>query len=83
VKFCYERELVKSPNLMGRVMVQFTISAQGSVLASLVQSSTMNNVPAEQCIAAAVRRWEFPKPQGGGIVVVTYPFVLKSAGIDQ
>jgi hypothetical protein len=43
----------------------------------------MNNVPAEQCIAAAVRRWEFPKPQGGGIVVVTYPFVLKSAGIDQ
>ena len=26
VKFCYERELVKSPNLMGRVMVQFTIS---------------------------------------------------------
>lgn len=83
VKFCYERELVKSPNLMGRVMVQFTISAQGSVLASLVQSSTMNNVPTEQCIAAAVRRWEFPKPQGGGIVVVTYPFVLKSAGIDQ
>ena len=82
MKFCYERELVKSPNLMGRVMVQFTISAQGSVLDSHVQSSTMNNVPAEQCIAAAVRRWEFPKPQGGGIVVVTYPFVLKSAGID-
>jgi hypothetical protein len=82
VKFCYERELVKTPNLMGRVMVQFTIAGTGSVLASMVQSSTMNNPPAEQCIAAAVRRWEFPKPQGGGIVVVTYPFVLKAAGVD-
>jgi TonB family protein len=79
VKFCYEKELTRNPNLQGRVMVQFTISPTGSVVASIVQSSTMGNPIVEQCIAAAVRRWEFPKPQGG-IVVVTYPFVLKSAG---
>ena len=48
-------------------------------MASIVQSSTLGNPGVEQCIAGAVRRWEFPKPQGG-IVVVTYPFVLKSAG---
>ena len=34
---------------------EFTIAGTGSVLASMVQSSTMNNPPAEQCIAAAVR----------------------------
>ena len=79
VKFCYEKELTRNPNLQGRVMVQFTISPTGSVVASIVQSSTMGNPIVEQCIAGAVRRWEFPKPQGG-IVVVTYPFVLKSAG---
>jgi hypothetical protein len=28
------------------------------------------------CIASAVRRWQFPKPPGGGTVIVTYPFVL-------
>ena len=28
----------------------------------------------------AVRRWEFPKPLGGGIVIVSYPFVLTPAG---
>jgi hypothetical protein len=42
----------------------------------------MNNPNVEQCIAQAVRRWEFPKPQGGGIVIVSYPFVLKSAGAE-
>ncbi len=80
VKFCYEKELTKNPNLVGRVMIQFTIAGTGQVIASIVQSSTMNNPPAEQCIAGAVRRWEFPKPNGGGIVVVTYPFVMKAAG---
>ena len=80
MKFCYERELVKTPNLMGRVMVQFTIAGTGAVIASMVQSSTMNNPTVEQCIATSVRRWEFPKPQGGGIVMVTYPFVMKAAG---
>ena len=79
VKFCYERELTRNADLQGRVMVQFTIGGTGAVMASVVQSSTMNNPTVEQCIAAAVRRWEFPKPQGG-IVVVTYPFVLKAAG---
>jgi TonB family protein len=79
VKFCYESELTRKPDLQGRVMVQFTIAPTGQVAASIVQSSTMGNPPVEQCIANAVRRWEFPKPQGG-IVVVTYPFVLKSAG---
>jgi hypothetical protein len=82
VKFCYERELMHKPDLYGRVMVQFTISGLGAVVASVVQNSTMNNPGVEQCIAGAVRRWEFPKPQGGGIVIVSYPFVLKAAGAE-
>jgi hypothetical protein len=64
-------------------MVQFTIAGTGQVIASMVQSSTLNNGAVEQCIAQAVRRWEFPKPQGGGIVVVTYPFVLKASGGEE
>ena len=79
VKFCYESQLTRYPDLQGRIMVQFTIGANGQVMASVVQSSTMGNPPVEGCIANAVKRWEFPRPQGG-IVVVTYPFVLKSAG---
>jgi hypothetical protein len=38
------------------------------------------NGPVENCIVQAVRRWEFPKPLGGGIVIASYPFVLTPAG---
>ena len=47
---------------------------------AVVQKSTMNNRNVETCIAKAVRRWLFPKPKGGGIVIVSYPFVLRAAG---
>jgi TonB family protein len=83
VKFCYEKELAKKPDLYGRVMVQFTIAGTGAVVASVVQNSTMNNPEVEQCIAGALRRWEFPKPQGGGVVIVSYPFVLKASGGEE
>ena len=82
VRFCYEKELMHKQDLYGRVMIQFTISGTGQVVASVVQNSTMNKPNVEQCIAQAVRRWEFPKPQGGGIVIVSYPFVLKAAGAE-
>jgi TonB family protein len=80
VKYCYEQELLKKPELAGRVVVQFTISASGQVVASVLQTSTMGNARVENCTVQAVRRWEFPKPLGGGIVIVSYPFVLTPAG---
>ena len=80
VKYCYEQELTKKPNLGGRIMVQFTIAASGQVIASVLQNSTMSNAKVENCTVQAVRRWEFPKPLGGGIVIVSYPFVLTPAG---
>jgi hypothetical protein len=81
VRFCYERELQAEPNLYGRVITQFTIGTGGQVLASAVQSSTMNRPAVEQCVAQAVRRWEFPKPES--VVVVSYPFVFRNAGTDD
>ncbi len=80
VKYCYEQELTKKPDLGGRIMVQFTIAASGQVIASVLQNSTMANARVENCTVQAVRRWEFPKPLGGGIVIVSYPFVLTPAG---
>jgi hypothetical protein len=80
VKYCYEQELLKKPELGGRILVQFTISAGGQVVTSVLQNSTMGNTRVEMCTVQAVRRWEFPKPLGGGIVIVSYPFVLTPAG---
>lgn len=80
VKFCYEQQLNQRPDLEGRVTVRFIISPTGAVQNALVQQSTLGNQAVEGCIAAAVRRWTFPAPDGGGIVIVNYPFMLNAAG---
>ena len=80
VKFCYEQALVTQPGLGGRVLVRFAIAPTGQVLSSVVESSTLGNPRVELCTAQAVRRWEFPKPLGGGMVMVSYPFVMTPAG---
>jgi len=74
VKYCYDQELVKKASIEGRIAVQFVISPLGQVLSSVLQSTTMSNLRVEKCVVDAVRRWEFPKPDGGGIAIVSYPF---------
>jgi len=73
VKYCYETELTKKADLSGRVSVQFTIAATGTVIASVLQSSTMGNVRVENCVVQAVRRWSSPS-RSWRIVIVSYPF---------
>jgi TonB family protein len=78
VKHCYERALSKDPALGGKVVVEVTIGTSGRVEASEIESSTINNKTVERCIVAATRRWRFPQPEGGP-VVVHYPFILQSS----
>jgi len=77
VRFCYERELSRDPQLEGRVTVNFTINATGRVSEARVRNSTLNNSTVERCITEAARRWAFPQPAGGGTVAISYPFVLR------
>jgi TonB family protein len=77
VRHCYNNGLAEDPILEGRVNVQFTIAPSGKVPVAVVASSTLDHDATENCIAKSVKRWKFPKPEGGGNVVVTYPFVLQ------
>jgi TonB family protein len=83
VRYCYEKELPSSPGLYGRVVARFTIAPNGRVMVARIKESTMGSPTVEGCIVKAVRRWQFPKPEGGGIVVVSYPFVLKTSGAGR
>ncbi|MDB4970954.1 MAG: putative abductin-like protein [Myxococcales bacterium] len=74
VRYCYERALVAKPELTGRIVTQFTIANTGRVLGSSVIESSLGDRGAEQCIAEAVRRWEFPS--SAQMAVVSYPFML-------
>jgi hypothetical protein len=34
----------------------------------------MKNGKVEDCVCREIRNWVFPKPTGGGIVTISYPF---------
>ena len=80
VKYCYDQALARQPKLDGRLVTQFTISGTGQVLASVVQSSTLWSPAVEMCVVNAVKRWQFPAPEKGGLVIVSYPFQFSPAG---
>lgn len=80
IRYCYESQLSRYPKLSGKVGVKFVITATGSVASSQVANATTNNAELETCVAGRVRTWLFPKPKGGGVVIVTYPFVFKQSG---
>ncbi|MCA9550639.1 MAG: AgmX/PglI C-terminal domain-containing protein, partial [Myxococcales bacterium] len=62
--------------LSGKISVYFTIAPTGSVANASVRETTMNDANVESCVEKVMRSLQFPKPRGGGIVVVTYPFVF-------
>jgi outer membrane biosynthesis protein TonB len=76
ITYCYKQGLARDPDLKGRVTIQFTISPTGSVPVAVVQDTDLKNRAVADCMATAAKRWKFPKPRGGGNVVVSYPFVL-------
>jgi len=79
VRFCYEQGLQSNPSLEGRVSVRWIITPAGGVQSAAIGSSDLRNGGVESCIASAVQRWTFPAPDGGGMVGVNYPFVLRSS----
>ncbi len=72
--FCYQKELQSHPSLSGRVVMKFTISGDGAVIAALARQNTMNSPAVAACLSNKIRHWHFPAPTGGGLVTVNYPF---------
>ncbi|MAQ19815.1 MAG: hypothetical protein CMN30_34060 [Sandaracinus sp.] len=79
VRYCYEVEVQRQPNLRGRVEIAWRINLQGSVTTARVASSSLRNPRVEGCIVRQVRRWRFPRPDGGE-VSVQYPFIFGVQG---
>ena len=76
IRYCYQRELNKNPNIGGKITIKFVIAKDGSVSKASVKSSTMGNSAVESCITGRFMRFQFPEPKGGGIVIVSYPFIF-------
>ena len=78
IRYCYQRELTKNPGLKGKIIVKFTIAADGSVSRASIKTSSMGNSAVEGCITGRFKRFKFPQPKGGGVVIVSYPFIFSS-----
>ncbi len=74
VQYCYEQQLTKDPALQGKMVMSFTIDQQGKVHTAKVKSSTLQSKEVGQCVRKSIHLWSFPKPTGGGVVLVEYPF---------
>ncbi len=78
IRYCYQRELQQDPSLAGRVVVKFVIAKDGTVANASIKSSTLAAPAVEQCLVSRFLRMSFPEPAGGGIVVVSYPFLFSA-----
>lgn len=78
VRHCYERELQSRPDLEGKVVMRFVVGGNGAVLAAKAAESTLADPTVEACIARQIQTWQFPAVQGGGVVVVRYPFLFRA-----
>lgn len=78
IRYCYQRELTKNPGLKGKIIVKFTIAADGSVSKAGIKTSSMGSAAVEGCITGRFKRFKFPQPKGGGVVIVSYPFIFSS-----
>ncbi|MBZ0234241.1 MAG: AgmX/PglI C-terminal domain-containing protein, partial [Deltaproteobacteria bacterium] len=77
ITYCYEKQLLVKPGLEGTVKAEFVIGPQGNVPSS--KATGMDPVVAT-CVAEVIHKIEFPKPQAGGVVKVSYPFTFNPTG---
>ncbi len=83
IKYCYDKELNKDPNLEGKLVMFWLISGTGDVTTASASQNTFSGAaaaPVEQCVTRIIQRLKFPTPKGGGVVNVTYPFVFSGSG---
>lgn len=82
VRSCYEWRLESNPALSGTLKVGWHVLADGSTADVHFEDSTLNDPKTEDCVIARVKGWRFPRPQGGGMVAVSFPWVLRPSGHD-
>ena len=62
IRYCYERELKRSPNLKGKITVRIMVAPDGSVKNVEAVRSSLNNERVERCILARIRLWKDFEP---------------------
>jgi hypothetical protein len=72
---CYQKELNRTPDIAGKLVLQFTIDPSGTVTRVLVApGTTLASEPVAACMTSNVMRFKFPQAEKAA--EVTFPFVF-------
>lgn len=80
VRYCYESAMLRTPDIEGKLITNFTIGGNGMIKSTEVKQSTLPDPRLDDCILRRLATWKFPTPRGGVDVAVTYPFIFKTLG---
>lgn len=69
---CYDVELQDNPGQMSAVL-RFLIGPDGRVVRAALREAHQTTPRFDACLIAAARTLEFPRPENGGVVDITYP----------
>jgi len=78
IKTCYEKELNRTPDLVGKLVIEWDIGEKGAVLRTAVQRNELGNKAVADCLMGRLRMWRFPEPPTNEVVTVAYPFVFSN-----
>ncbi|MDI1481210.1 AgmX/PglI C-terminal domain-containing protein [Polyangium sp. y55x31] len=73
---CYTLGADKEGKLAGTITVQATVGPLGTVNEASVKKSTVKNPKVDDCVRNAFKTIKFPRPAGGGTVMITYPMTF-------
>ncbi|MCA9538743.1 MAG: AgmX/PglI C-terminal domain-containing protein, partial [Myxococcales bacterium] len=76
---CYQQALAGNAELAGTLTVKFTVVSkddEGRIRDAEIEGEGIGNPFLEMCVLKALGDTSFPVPDGGGEVVVRYPFKL-------
>ncbi len=79
IKACYVNGLGADPNLRGKVVIRLVIGEDGAVTSATDGGSDLPDKDVIGCIAAAIKKARFPKPEGGSVKAV-YPILFSPQG---
>jgi hypothetical protein len=91
VKHCYQDQLETTPDLAGKLVVNFTIKAENGA-GGVVDQVEINDESDEtmrtslklsECIVDTIYTLELPEPEEGGVVKVSYPFFMAPHGPED
>jgi hypothetical protein len=80
IRYCYEKQLVRDPQLEGMLRLEISISPDGDVTQVTPASSSLDSDEVVECVVGLARAWTFPG--AGGATEVAYPFIFSADSGD-